>query len=687
MEHSRAVPTISELFDLRGRAALITGATGHLGRALAEALAEAGARVVVSSRELDKARAVAGELGGDAAGAHQAVVLDHLDEASIASGFAEAVSLAGKIDILINNGHAPLGADWSTVTGDQFQQQMANATGYFLLARHLRDHSVERKHPASIVLLGSMYGVVGSYPDAYANICAASPVAYHVLKGGVVQLTRHLAVYWAKDGVRVNCLSPGPFPGPKAPPEMVSRLTTKSPMGRMGQPRRHQSPHFMPESKALQSRTQDLYREARHLIPGGTQLLSKRPEMFAPGQWPAYYSSARGCEVTDLDGRRYLDFTHNGVGACLLGYAHPRVTAAVIERVQAGAMCTLNSPDEVRLARELIDLHPWAEQARFARGGGESLAIAARLARAATGRDVIAFCGYHGWSDWYLAANLNADRALDGHLLPGLNPAGVPRGLNSTAIPFTYNRLEELEAIVRTSGSRLAAVIMEPTRNTPPATGFLQGIRQLCDEAGAKLIFDEVTTGFRLRLGGAHLDYGIEPDVAVVAKALGNGHPIGAVIGKATTMEAAQDSFISSTYWTEGVGPAAALAMIAVCRETDVPGHVRMIGDTFRDVCRRLADLYGIPLSIGGYPALTTLNFQHAESAALVTLYTVRMLDRGFLAGSGFYPTLAHQPEHLARFAEAADVVFAELADALRCGDVAARIGGPVKHGGFARLT
>ncbi len=212
-------PSIQQLFDLSGRAALITGARGYLGRALSDALAEAGARVVVSSRNIDHARAVAAALGGKEAGHHLAVCLDYLDEASVEQGFDNAVAQAGQIDILVNNGHDPLAADWSTVTGEQFQRQLANLTGYFLLARRLRDHAVKQRRPASIILLGSMYGVVGSYPDAYEGICAASPVAYHALKGGIVHLTRHLAVYWGKDGVRVNCLSPVRFPARKLPPD------------------------------------------------------------------------------------------------------------------------------------------------------------------------------------------------------------------------------------------------------------------------------------------------------------------------------------------------------------------------------------------------------------------------------------------------------------------------------------
>ncbi|MFM7057473.1 MAG: SDR family oxidoreductase, partial [Planctomycetota bacterium] len=228
--------TIWQLFDLTGRTALVTGARGHLGRSLAEALAEAGARVVVSSRERDQAEEFAGCLGGAAAGQHFGVALDQQEESSITAAFTEVVARSGRLDILVNNAHEPLGADWRTVTGEQFQQQLANLTGYFLLARLLRDHAVTVGHSASIVMLGSMYGVVGSYPQAYEGICIASPAPYHALKGGIVQLTRHLAVYWAGDGVRVNCLSPGPFPGPAAPPEMVERLKQRSPLGRMGRP-------------------------------------------------------------------------------------------------------------------------------------------------------------------------------------------------------------------------------------------------------------------------------------------------------------------------------------------------------------------------------------------------------------------------------------------------------------------
>jgi NAD(P)-dependent dehydrogenase (short-subunit alcohol dehydrogenase family) len=227
-------PTVHQLFDLTGRVALVTGGTGHLGSAVARALAEAGACVVVASRDADRARAAAAALPGGAK--HHGVALDHMDPAALERGFADAVALAGRIDVLVNNGHEAQPADWTTVTAEQFTRQLANATGYFLLARLVRNHAVERRAPASVILLGSMYGQVASYPDAYAGICPASPVAYHALKGGIVHMTRHLAAYWAVDGVRVNCLSPGPFPSEKAPPAMVERLTTKLPMKRMGRP-------------------------------------------------------------------------------------------------------------------------------------------------------------------------------------------------------------------------------------------------------------------------------------------------------------------------------------------------------------------------------------------------------------------------------------------------------------------
>jgi glutamate-1-semialdehyde 2,1-aminomutase len=379
-----------------------------------------------------------------------------------------------------------------------------------------------------------------------------------------------------------------------------------------------------------------------------------------------------------------------GIGACLLGYADPDVTAAVVRRVQDGAMCTLNSPDEVALAELLIELHPWAENVRFVRSGGEAMAVAVRIARAATGRDIVAVCGYHGWHDWYLAANRTPGGPTDqlkGHLLPGLSPIGVPSQLAGTALTFTYNQIDELSAIVSEHGNHLAAVVMEPTRSVDPLPGFLEGVRELCDESGATLIMDEITAGWRFALGGAHLRYRFDPDIAVFAKTLGNGHPMAAILGRAKVMQAAQDSFISSTYWTEGVGPVAALATIQKMRTLDIPGHVRSIGEHFQAGLREMGARYGLPLKVSGHPALTSFTFDHADSLALLTLFTVRMLKQGILAGAAFYPSLAHRPEHVEKYLAAGKAIFPELAEAARNGDAPNRIGGPIKHSGFARLA
>ncbi len=436
--------------------------------------------------------------------------------------------------------------------------------------------------------------------------------------------------------------------------------------------------------------SQQLYRRAKQMIPGGVQLLSKRPEMYAPEKWPAYYHAARGCEITDLDGNTFLDMTQMGIGCCLLGYADPLVSKAVMHRLQQGSMCTLNSPDEVQLAEELLQLHPWAKCARFLRSGGEAMAAAVRIARATTNRSVVAFCGYHGWHDWYLAANRTSGGdcdALQSHLLSGLSTKGVPTQLSDTAMPFRYNQIEDLHAIVRREGKNLAAVVMEPTRSTNPQEGFLESVRELCDQTGAVLIVDEITAGWRLWLGGSHLKFGLQPDIAVFAKALGNGHPIAAVIGRAKIMQAAQESFISSTYWTEGVGPAAALATLRRFRENDVPAHLARIGKMIQTGLQELGQTHIVPIKVSGHYAMTNIAFEHVDSAALLTLFTVRMLEHKILCGGVFYPSFTHESKHVELYLNAANAVFPELAIAAKQGDAVKRLDGFVKHTGFSRLA
>ena len=436
------------------------------------------------------------------------------------------------------------------------------------------------------------------------------------------------------------------------------------------------------------SESLELYERAKRRIPGGTQLLSKRPEMFLPGSWPAYYRRAAGVEIEDLDGRVWVDATHASVGACPLGYADPDVDGAVTEAVRLGSMSTLNCPEEVELAELLCDLHPWADQVRFARTGGEAMAIAARLVRAATGRDAIAFCGYHGWHDWYLAANLADDRALDGHLLPGLSPAGVPRALAGTAVPFAYGDRAGFDETVASLGDRLAGVIMEPMRKTEPPAGFLEHVRETASRLGAVLVFDEITAGFRRNVGGVHLRFGVEPDIAVFAKSIGNGYPIAALVGRREVMQSAESSFISSTHWTERLGPTAALATIGKMKRCGVPAHLEATGERIRAGWLGSAERHGLKLAVSGMPPLSTCAFEHEEqSGAMMTLYTQEMLEAGFLASGAFYATYAHTPAQVERILDAADRAFGRIRAALDAGPVADALRGPVAHTAFRRLA
>jgi len=432
---------------------------------------------------------------------------------------------------------------------------------------------------------------------------------------------------------------------------------------------------------------QKLYERAKAIIPGGTQLLSKRPEMQAPGLWPAYFREARGCEVWDFDGRRFFDFSGSGIGSCLLGYRDPDVTEAVKRRLNLGSMSQLNPPEDVALAELLLEIHPWAERVRYARSGGEAMAVAVRIARATTDRSVVAICGYSGWHDWYLAANLGSADALRGHLLPGLQPLGVPRELRGTALTFRYEQQEEFREIINRHGKELAAVVMEPCRYHDPKPGFLEEIMDRAHAVGALVIFDEITIGWRLVCGGSHLKFGISPDIAVFAKALGNGHPMAAIIGRAAAMEGAHLSFISSTYWTESIGPAAALAAVQKMRRVNVPAHVEKVGRRVMAIWQKYGQKHGLSIVVDdGYPCLAHFRFDHEEGNELRTYYTQLMLERGFLAGLQFYPSLAHSEDILAKFGLAADAVFAEIADALGKGEVKKRLKGPPGHTGFARL-
>ena len=431
----------------------------------------------------------------------------------------------------------------------------------------------------------------------------------------------------------------------------------------------------------------ELWITAKGIIPGGNQLLSKRSERFLPGLWPAYYSKAKGCEVWDLDDNHYYDFAQMGVGSCILGYADDDVNKAVSKAVLNGSMCTLNCYEEVELAKRLVDIHPWSDMVRFSRTGGEACAIAIRIARAKTGRDKVAFCGYHGWHDWYLSANIGDVKALDGQLLPGLEPAGVPRALKDTTLPFHYNNLGELESIVARYPNEIGAIIMEPVRGANPNVGFLEEIRAIADKIGAILIFDEVTSGFRMNIGGIHLLYKVEPDIAVFGKALGNGYPISAVIGKKNVMSFAQESFISSTFWTERIGFVAALATLEKLKDRNVPEFLVKYGQRINQGWSSLAQKHGIYICISGIPPLTHLQFQCRETYEAQTLYAQEMLKKGYLLGASVYATYSYTNELIDKFIDDSDEVFLLIKNGIDKNNIYGQLMGEVIQTGFKRLT
>ena len=429
-----------------------------------------------------------------------------------------------------------------------------------------------------------------------------------------------------------------------------------------------------------------LWNKAKKIIPGGSQLLSKRSEMFLPDHWPSYYKKAKGVEIWDLDGNKFIDMSIMGVGACILGYADEDVNNAVKNSIDNGSMSTLNCPEEVELAELLLNLHSWAGMVRYARTGGEAMTLAVRIARAYTKKDKIAFCGYHGWHDWYLSANLADDKNLDGQLLPGLKPLGVPRCLNKNALPFNYNNIEELENIVEKND--IGVIVVEPVRHHPPQHDFLKKIREIASEIGAVLIFDEITSGFRMNIGGIHDLYQVYPDISVYGKAMSNGFPMAAVVGKYSVMDIAEESFISSTYWTERVGPTASIATLNKIQSKNVPDHLCKIGNVISDGWRKLANENDLEIDVMGIPPLTTFTFEYGEiNQALNTLFTQEMLNYGFLASKSVYVSYSHTISYVNKYLNHVDDIFGIINRAIEENNVHELLKGPVAHEGFKRLT
>ncbi|NQY23177.1 MAG: aminotransferase class III-fold pyridoxal phosphate-dependent enzyme [Campylobacteraceae bacterium] len=435
------------------------------------------------------------------------------------------------------------------------------------------------------------------------------------------------------------------------------------------------------------NKSQELYKKAKTLIPGGTQLLSKRPEMFAPNLWPSYYSKAKGCEVWDLDGNKYKDFSYMGIGANILGYADEDVNNVVKTAIDNSSMCTLNAPEEVELAQKLCEIHPWADMVRYAKSGGESATIAIRIARAKTNKDIVLFCGYHGWHDWYLASNLGDENNLEGHLLPGLSPLGVPKGLKGTSFPFVYNDKKAFDELVEKYDGKIAAVIMEPIRNSYPEKGFLEHIRNVTKDKKIILIFDEISAGFRLCLGGSHLKLGVTPDIALFGKALSNGFPMAAIIGKKNVMQAAQNSFISSTYWTDRIGLVAALETIKKFKELEVEKTLDKNGMIIQNAWMDISNKFGLKISIMGIRPLSYFSFNYKNHNEIKTFFVQEMLILGFMSTTGYYASYAHSESDIEKYITAVEKVFKKISKALEGNKISELLKNDVCHSGFKRLV
>ena len=430
---------------------------------------------------------------------------------------------------------------------------------------------------------------------------------------------------------------------------------------------------------------QKLWQRAKKVIPGGNMLLSKRSEMHLPDNWPSYFSKTSGCSVWDLDGKHYYDYHLMGVGTNLLGYSHPEVDAAVQQVIKDGNMSTLNAPEEVLLAEKLIELDPWAGMVRFARSGGEANAIAIRIARAASGRDGVAVCGYHGWHDWYLSANLSNDDKLAGHLLPGLSTLGVPKSLKGNVHPFNYNDFSHLCQLV--SENEIGVIKMEVIRNVEPSDDFLQRVRKLATDKNIVLIFDECTSGFRECFGGLHKKYGVYPDIAVYGKTLGNGYAVSALVGREEIMQSAQSTFISSTFWTERLGSVAALKVIEVMEKVKPWETAIKVGLKVREIWTETAEAYGVKILVSGLPALSSYSFLSENALAYKTLITQEFLKRGYLAGTILYASNAHDTKKFEEYAAILHDVYKLIADCENGRSVNELLDGPICHAGFKRLN
>ena len=437
------------------------------------------------------------------------------------------------------------------------------------------------------------------------------------------------------------------------------------------------------------SRSLELYRRATDLIPGRTQLISRRADQFAAGVSPIYAQRAKGSRFIDVDENEYIDWV-NAVGAVILGHADEVVDSAVKEQIDRGSIYTLNSPLEIELATELCNTIPSAEMVRYTKGGGEACAVAARIARGVTGRDKILFCGYHGWHDWYQAANFGVDPESGEYPFAGIEPIGVPKALAGTVIPFTYGNLDRLAALLEEHAGEVAAIMMEPARTELPPPGYLEGVKALAQAHDAILIFDEVSCGWRLAIGGVQQYVGVTPDMTVVAKAMSNGYPMGAVVGARRVMEPAARMFISSSYWSDNIGLVASLTTIRELKRRDAETRFREIGAALRSALNRAiaaAGLQGGCIGLYSNPLVSFDLPKGVDSRKVSTLFIQEMARRGVHTYMSFKATLAHTATDIEATAQAAYAACCVIKGGLDQGSLDNLLAADIKKDPFRRLV
>ena len=430
---------------------------------------------------------------------------------------------------------------------------------------------------------------------------------------------------------------------------------------------------------------QQLLKKAKKIIPGGNQLLSKRSEIFLPGLWPNYYKKAKGCKVWDLNNRVYYDFAGMGVTSCVLGYSDKDINKSLNQGIKNGSMCTLNATEEIDLAKELLKIHKWSGMAKFCKSGGEACMVAIRIARAYTNKKNIAFCGYHGWHDWYLATNMNNSKNLDNQLLPGLKTKGVSDSFRNTIKPFLYNDINSLKKIFKNKNNNTGIIIMEPMRGVEPKNNFLKQVKLIAKKNKAILIFDEITSGFKDIYGGLHLKYKVNPDIAIFGKSIGNGYPISAIIGRKNIMQVAQDTFISSTMWTDRLGFIAANATLKKLKKFKINKKIASYGIKIKNGLSDLARKNKIKILISGQNSILSLKFEYPNNSEILTYFTQEMLKKNFLAGSQVATTYSYNEKIINRYLNEVDKVFKKINLCLKRRKFPLK--GKIKHSTFKRLT